>query len=104
MGYVPTKAAVVFGGVKINPQMMKLRKGLDVLVATPGRLMDLYQQNAVRFNEVEIRAGRSRPHARHGLYPRYSQDPGVAAGQAPEPAVLRHLLQRNPYPGPGPAG
>ena len=52
--YVPTKAAVVFGGVKINPQMMKLRKGVDVLVATPGRLMDLYQQNAVRFNEVEI--------------------------------------------------
>ncbi len=52
--YVPTKAAVGFGGVKINPQMMKLRKGLDVLVATPGRLMDLYQQNAVRFNEVEI--------------------------------------------------
>ena len=52
--YVPTRAAVVFGGVKINPQMMKLRKGLDVLVATPGRLMDLYQQNAVRFNEVEF--------------------------------------------------
>src|SRR5690606_3995268 len=52
--YVPTKAAVVFGGVKINPQMMKLRKGVDVLVAAPGRLMDLYQQNAVRFNEVEI--------------------------------------------------
>ncbi|MCG7200161.1 DEAD/DEAH box helicase [Marinobacter pelagius] len=52
--YMPTKSAVVFGGVKINPQMMKLRKGLDVLVATPGRLMDLYQQNAVRFNEVEV--------------------------------------------------
>ncbi len=52
--YIPTKAAVVFGGVKINPQMMKLRKGVDVLVATPGRLMDLYQQNAVRFNEVEF--------------------------------------------------
>ncbi|NMT62671.1 DEAD/DEAH box helicase [Marinobacter orientalis] len=52
--YMPTKSAVVFGGVKINPQMMKLRKGLDVLVATPGRLMDLYQQNAVRFDEVEI--------------------------------------------------
>ncbi|OEY65893.1 DEAD/DEAH box helicase [Marinobacter sp. X15-166B] len=52
--YLPTASAVVFGGVKINPQMMKLRKGLDVLVATPGRLMDLYGQNAVRFNEVEI--------------------------------------------------
>jgi len=52
--YVPTRAAVVFGGVKINPQMTKLRRGVDVLVATPGRLMDLYQQNAVRFSEVEI--------------------------------------------------
>lgn len=52
--YVPTKAAVVFGGVKINPQMQKLARGLDVLVATPGRLLDLYQQNAVRFNEIEV--------------------------------------------------
>ena len=45
---------VVFGGVKINPQMMALRKGVDILVATPGRLLDLYQQNAVRFDELEI--------------------------------------------------
>ena len=52
--YVPTKAAVVFGGVKINPQMQKLARGLDVLVATPGRLLDLYQQGAVKFNEIEI--------------------------------------------------
>ena len=48
------RSAVVFGGVGINPQMMKLRKGVDVLVATPGRLLDLYQQNAVRFDEIEI--------------------------------------------------
>ncbi len=47
-------SAVVFGGVKINPQMMKLRKGVDILVATPGRLMDLFNQNAVRFNQVEV--------------------------------------------------
>lgn len=46
--------AVVFGGVKINPQMMKLRKGVDILVATPGRLMDLYQQNAIRFPQLEV--------------------------------------------------
>ncbi|MDX1812318.1 MAG: DEAD/DEAH box helicase [Gammaproteobacteria bacterium] len=52
--YLALRSAVVFGGVKINPQMMKLRKGVDVLVATPGRLMDLYQQNAVKFNQVEI--------------------------------------------------
>ncbi len=46
--------AVVFGGVKINPQMMKLRKGVDILVATPGRLLDLYQQNAVKFPKLEV--------------------------------------------------
>ncbi len=48
------RSAVVFGGVKINPQMMKLRKGVDILVATPGRLLDLYGQNAVKFNRIEI--------------------------------------------------
>ena len=44
----------VYGGVSINPQMMALRKGLHVLVATPGRLLDLYRQNAVRFSEVRV--------------------------------------------------
>ncbi len=48
------RSAVVFGGVKINPQMMKLRQGADLLVATPGRLLDLYQQNAIRFDQLEV--------------------------------------------------
>ena len=52
--YLPLRSAVVFGGVKINPQMLKLRKGVDILVATPGRLLDLYQQNAIKFNQLEI--------------------------------------------------
>jgi len=52
--FLKLRSAVVFGGVKINPQMMKLRRGVDVLVATPGRLLDLYQQNAIRFNDIEI--------------------------------------------------
>ena len=47
------KSGVVYGGVKINPQMMKLRGGVDVLVATPGRLLDLFSQNAVKFSQVE---------------------------------------------------
>jgi ATP-dependent RNA helicase RhlE len=47
-------STVVFGGVKINPQMQRLRGGVDVLVATPGRLMDLHSQNAVKFNQVEV--------------------------------------------------
>ncbi len=48
------KSTVVFGGVKINPQMMKLRRGADILVATPGRLLDLYNQKAVKFDQLEI--------------------------------------------------
>ncbi len=45
---------VVHGGVKINPQMQKLCQGVDVLIATPGRLLDLYRQNAVKFNTLEV--------------------------------------------------
>ncbi|MFT5887996.1 MAG: ATP-dependent RNA helicase RhlE [Zhongshania sp.] len=51
---LPLRSAVVFGGVKINPQMLKLRRGVDVLVATPGRLLDLYNQNAIKFKQLEI--------------------------------------------------
>ncbi|MBO9489223.1 DEAD/DEAH box helicase [Endozoicomonas sp. G2_1] len=52
--YLSIKAEVVFGGVKINPQMMRLRGGVDILVATPGRLLDLYSQNAIHFDQLEI--------------------------------------------------
>ncbi|MDD2738334.1 MAG: DEAD/DEAH box helicase [Methylomonas lenta] len=48
------KSEVVFGGVKINPQMMRLRGGVDILTATPGRLLDLLSQNAVKLDKVEI--------------------------------------------------
>jgi ATP-dependent RNA helicase RhlE len=48
------RSAVVYGGVKINPQMMALRKGADILVATPGRLMDLFEQRAIRFDDLEV--------------------------------------------------
>lgn len=52
--YVPIRSTVVFGGVSINPQMMKLRGGVDILTATPGRLLDLVNQNAVSLRDVEI--------------------------------------------------
>ncbi len=51
---LPLRSTVVFGGVKINPQMARLRGGVDVLVATPGRLLDLHSQNAVRFSQLEV--------------------------------------------------
>jgi ATP-dependent RNA helicase RhlE len=52
--HLPLRTAVVFGGVKISPQIMKLRRGTDVLIATPGRLLDLHRQNAVNFKHVEV--------------------------------------------------
>ncbi|MBA2711917.1 MAG: DEAD/DEAH box helicase [Tatlockia sp.] len=52
--YLKLRTAVVFGGVKINPQMMALRAGVEILVATPGRLLDLHQQKAVNFGQIEM--------------------------------------------------
>lgn len=45
---------VVFGGVNINPQKKTLNRGLDILVATPGRLLDLYQQKCIDFRDIEV--------------------------------------------------
>ncbi|MCE3043895.1 DEAD/DEAH box helicase [Legionella sp. 16cNR16C] len=50
--HLSLRSAVVFGGVKINPQMMKLRSGVELLVATPGRLLDLHQQRAISFDQI----------------------------------------------------
>jgi ATP-dependent RNA helicase RhlE len=52
--HLSLRSAVVFGGVNINPQKNKLKHGVDVLVATPGRLLDLYEQRCVQFKELEI--------------------------------------------------
>lgn len=52
--YLDLRSLVVFGGVSINPQLIKLRSGVDVLVATPGRLLDLEHQNALDLSKVEI--------------------------------------------------
>ena len=52
--YLQLRSTVVFGGVKINPQKTKLHRGVDVLVATPGRLLDLYKQKAIHFHDIEI--------------------------------------------------
>ena len=49
----PLKVSVLYGGVSINPQMMALRGGAEVVVATPGRLLDLVEKNALKLSEVE---------------------------------------------------
>jgi ATP-dependent RNA helicase RhlE len=52
--YLPLKPAVVFGGVNIDPQIKALKAGVDILVATPGRLLDHVQQRTVNLSKVEI--------------------------------------------------
>lgn len=51
--YLPLSSAVIFGGVNINPQIKLLKEGVDILVATPGRLLDHMQQGTVNLNQVE---------------------------------------------------
>ena len=52
--YLPLSSAVMYGGVSINPQIKHLRKGVDVLVATPGRLLDHVSQKTVDLSQLEI--------------------------------------------------
>ncbi len=52
--YLPLRTEAVFGGVKINPQLQKLHRGVEILVATPGRLLDIYDKNGVLFPNLEM--------------------------------------------------
>lgn len=52
--FLDIKSAVIFGGVNQNPQVTTMRQGIDVLVATPGRLLDLINQNHISLKRVEI--------------------------------------------------
>jgi len=52
--YLPLRTYQVFGGVSINPQISALRSGCDILVATPGRLLDLAQQRAADLSKVQV--------------------------------------------------
>jgi len=52
--HLPLRGTVIFGGVGINPQIAELRRGIDILVATPGRLLDHVSQRTVDLRGVEI--------------------------------------------------
>ncbi|WP_428717370.1 DEAD/DEAH box helicase [Undibacterium curvum] len=52
--YLPLNSGVIFGGVGINPQIKLLKQGVDVLVATPGRLLDHHQQGTIDLRHIEI--------------------------------------------------
>jgi len=52
--HLPFRSAVIFGGVKINPQINQLKKGVDIVIATPGRLLDLIAQKAIDLRQIEF--------------------------------------------------
>jgi ATP-dependent RNA helicase RhlE len=52
--FLPLTSTVIFGGVNINPQITTMRRGVDIVVATPGRLLDLHQQRAIDLSAIEI--------------------------------------------------
>ncbi len=98
---VRLKSLVVVGGVSINPQMLALRGGADLLVATPGRLLDLVDHNAVRLNAVQylvldeadrlLSLGFSEELARiQGMLPAGTQN---LLFSATFPPAVRHLAQ-----------
>ncbi len=88
----------MYGGVSINPQMMKLRKGVDVLVATPGRLIDLFRQNALKLNQLQTLV---LDEADRMLDLGFSEELANIYRMLPKKrqtlAVLRDLLRRHPH-------
>lgn len=52
--HLPFKSTVIFGGVKINPQLVALRRGVDIVVATPGRLLDHISQKSIDLSKVDF--------------------------------------------------
>ncbi len=98
--HLPLRTAVAYGGVSINPQMMKLRKGVDILVATPGRLLDLYRQNAVKFAQLQALVLDEADRMLDLGFARELDELFAALAQAPDPAVFRDLLRRHPHAGP----
>lgn len=103
----PVKLAVVFGGVSINPQMMHLRGGADIVIATPGRLLDLIEHNALQISQVTtlvldeadrlLELGFDDEIKRIlNLLPRQRQNLFFSATIPPQIQVLAHEILHNP--------
>jgi ATP-dependent RNA helicase RhlE len=90
--YLEVSSAVVFGGVNVNPQIKQLRRGVDILVATPGRLLDLFQQKAIRFDSIEALVLDEADRMLDMGYPRYQTDPVSPAEEEAIAVIFCNLL------------
>ena len=94
----------VYGGIDYNKQRDALRDGCDILVGTPGRLIDYLKQHVWSPGKVEVaRHRRGRPHVRHGLHRRPPLHPEAAAqaGEAAVVPVLGHAVVPGAWSWPG---
>ena len=96
---VPLRSTVVYGGIPMDPQIKALRGGVEILVATPGRLLDLVGQKVANLGQVEIlvldEADRMLD---MGFLPDIQRIIELLPAQAPEPDVLGDVLRRHPAP------
>ena len=92
------RSTAIYGGVGINAPGRRARAGADIVVATPGRLLDPMEPAATidLAARRDPRPRRGRPDARHGLHPRHPQGRSRCSPQAPEPALQRDVLRRDP--------
>ena len=92
--YLRFQCVTIFGGVNINPQIDKLRRGVDIVVATPGRLLDHVQQRTIDLSKVEILVLDEADRMLDMGFIRDIRRILALLPAAPaEPAVLRHLLR-----------
>ena len=96
---VPLRSTVVYGGMPMDPQIKALRGGIEILVATPGRLLDLVGQRVANLGQVEIlvldEADRMLD---MGFLPDIQRIIALLPPQPPEPHVLGDVLGRHPAP------
>jgi ATP-dependent RNA helicase RhlE len=94
--HTPIRAMCAFGGVDIKPQIAELKKGVEILVATPGRLLDHVENKSVSFNSVQaLVLDEADRMLDMGFIPDVTRILNMLPAAAPEPALLGHLLGRN---------
>ena len=101
--FLPLTSTCIFGGVGINPQIDAIRRGVDIIVATPGRLLDIYGQKAIDFSGIEILVLDEADRMLDMGFIHDIKGARGAAAEAPEPAVQRHLQRRYQGAGRSPA-
>jgi ATP-dependent RNA helicase RhlE len=91
--YLKLSSMIMIGGANINPQITHLKSRVDILVATPGRMLDHVQQKTLSLSQVEIlMLDEADQHAGYEIYPQYYKGTRVIAQAAAEFIILGHFL------------